>query len=63
MVKSVCVINGLEGDSCIAFEKCEDITYEPSCDKNLCKYEDGECLTKLCSDYSSEECPSFNSLS
>ncbi|CAD8066442.1 unnamed protein product [Paramecium primaurelia] len=61
--KSECVLNGENGDSCIALEKCEDITYNKSCNKLYCKWEDDECKTKTCSDYSIQECPSFNKLS
>ncbi|CAD8195144.1 unnamed protein product [Paramecium octaurelia] len=60
---SECVLNGENADSCIALENCEDITYNHSCNQLYCKWEDNECKTKKCSDYSIYECPSVNKLS
>ncbi|CAD8096938.1 unnamed protein product [Paramecium sonneborni] len=60
---SKCVLNGEQGDDCIAFIKCEDITYQQSCDLNYCKFEDGFCITKECKDYTITNCPNFNEIS
>lgn len=42
---------------------CEDITYKESCDLDFCNYEDGECTTKECYDYTITTCPNYNKLS
>ncbi|CAK70571.1 unnamed protein product (macronuclear) [Paramecium tetraurelia] len=60
---SNCVLNGEQGDVCTAFLNCEDITYKESCDLESCKYEDGECKTKDCKDYTISTCPNYNKIS
>lgn len=56
-------MNGELGDTCIAFLNCEEITYKESCDLDFCKYEDEECKTKECNDYTITTCPNYNKIS
>ncbi|CAD8054577.1 unnamed protein product [Paramecium primaurelia] len=63
LITSKCILNGELGDTCIAFLNCEDITYKESCDLDFCKYEDGQCKTKECNDYTITTCPNYNRIS